>query len=120
MMSLIPTFSNQIDFHDDTTDKSTLEQSSGQFGESHFRLINEIEEEEKAFARATTKFAIDAAKAETEKAMQRASMIETLCINLHDRLNRYVSVRSYSVARNAYHSWRTHVFGRGFAGQMNS
>jgi hypothetical protein len=52
-------------------------------------LINQIEEEEKAFSRATTKFAIDAAKVETEKAMLRASKIEALCTDLHDRLSRY-------------------------------
>ncbi len=86
---------NQVEFHAvrnaHNQDQNAVEQSAEKFGFSHFRLVNEIEEEEKAFARATTKFAIDAAKEETEKAMQRASTIGTLCADLNDRLNRYVS-----------------------------
>ncbi len=74
-----------------TADQNTLNQSAEEFKASNFRLTNEIEEEEKEFARATTKFAIDAAKAETEKAMHRAAMIETLCTVLNDRVSRYVA-----------------------------
>mmetsp|Transcript_1014 Transcript_1014/g.2253 ORF Transcript_1014/g.2253 Transcript_1014/m.2253 type:complete len:218 (-) Transcript_1014:53-706(-) len=58
----------------------------------NLRLLKEIEEDEQTFQRATTKAAIDAARAETTKAVERAVQVEQLCHTLDDEVGRQAKV----------------------------
>ena len=64
-----------------------MNRSDVQYEPGHFRLIEQIEEEEKAFARETTKLAIAAAKEETEKVAKTNSRLEQMCSDLLERVN---------------------------------
>mmetsp|Transcript_40903 Transcript_40903/g.63853 ORF Transcript_40903/g.63853 Transcript_40903/m.63853 type:complete len:174 (+) Transcript_40903:395-916(+) len=57
-----------------------------QVSNKNFRLVKEIEDEEMAFKRATTKAALDIAKEETDKAIERAARVEKLCEQLNERM----------------------------------
>lgn len=74
---------------DRTDPDQRLEQSKSEYDSAHFRLTQQIEEEEKAFARATTKFAMDAAKEETQKVVMKASKLEQMCSEMQDRMKRF-------------------------------